>query len=438
MLTHRFELMSTKRHIAFSVSFRLIVSMVFSLFVASNGFAIPCERVKSQSDAWVTTKVNALVRTARAAYENDEAEPAYNRVIKGITNTLRQCQLSGDEGFVTRHRPFVEYIKLLAVAQLPDHELGFMVPDREYFEQTRQYVQIPEFLLTQTFLRSVSRDETLNRAKLLLQELNSKRDPADRLIFFSYRSQHLGTPDNDNSFKRLLVVVPGNAEKGVPEKWVQFGITDRGARIHVRNLSVVSAVPASDGSSNFYFKDFYRTYDRDGSIRVNGRLELGFGDDNCVTCHKSGILPILPTPGSVRESEQPALAAVNRRFLTYGAPRFQNYVDASKFGPGLTMASVDSRERRFGAGFSKSVLGRAMICSACHHQERLGAFNWPMDSVLIKSFVEGGQMPLGHKLTISQRNQLYRKLIQEYFALDDANPGILKAWLLGNGLPKSD
>jgi hypothetical protein len=56
-----------------------------------------------------------------------------------------------------------------------------------------------------------------------------------------------------------------------------------------------------------------------------------------------------------------------------------------------------------------------------------------MDSVLIQSFVKGGQMPLGHKLTIAERNLLYRKLIQEYFALDDANPGILKAWLLGSG-----
>ena len=288
-------------HKVFSQNFRLILSLVCLVVAQSVALAIPCARVKSQPDAWVVTSVNALVRTARAAYENDNAEPAYNLVIKRLAETLRQCKLSEDEGFVTRHRPFVEYMKLAAVAQLPDHELGFMVPDRQYFEETRQYVQIPEFLLTQTFLRSVSRDETLSRAKLLLQELNSKRDPADQLIFFSYRSQHLGTPDNDNSFKRLLIVVPGNAEKGVPEKWVQFGITDRGARIHVRNLSIVSAVPGPDGSSNFYFKDYYRTYDRDGLIRFNGRLELGFGDDNCASCHKSGILPIFPVAGTVKK-----------------------------------------------------------------------------------------------------------------------------------------
>ena len=102
------------------------------------------------------------------------------------------------------------------------------------------------------------------------------------------------------------------------------------------------------------------------------------------------------------------------------------------------MASVESRTRRFGAGFPESVVGRAMTCAACHHQERLGALNWPMDSVLIESFVTAGRMPQGHKLTIPQRNELYRKLIQEYFAIDDANPGILKTWLLSSGQTESD
>jgi hypothetical protein len=430
--------MSNEPHKPGYMSFRLILSVVFLLVIGRVVLALPCALPKSQPDAWVTTQVNVLVQAARAAYDDRARQPAYDRVIKGIGDTLRQCKLSEDEGFAKRYRRFVEYIKLASVAQLPDHELGFVVPDRQYFQETRQYVQIPEFLLTQTFLRSVSRDETLNRAKVLLQEVNSKRDPADQLISFSYRSQHLGTPDNRNSYQRLLIVIPGNAGKGVPEKWIQFGITDRGARIHVRNLSVVSAMPGPDGSSNFYFKDYYRTYGRDGSISVKGRWELGYGDDNCVSCHKSGILPIFPVPGSVRSSERDALVAVNQRFLTYGTPRFQNYLNVSRFGPGLSSASHESRARRFGTGFGASVVGRAMTCIACHHQERLGALNWPMDSVLIKSFVKGGQMPVGHKLKTSERNELYRKLIQEYFAIDDANPGILKSWLLARAQSESD
>jgi hypothetical protein len=40
-------------------------------------------------------------------------------------------------------------------------------------------------------------------------------------------------------------------------------------------------------------------------------------------------------------------------------------------------------------------------------------------------------MPLGIDLKESEREELYEKLIEEYFATDDANPGILKSWLLG-------
>ncbi len=40
-------------------------------------------------------------------------------------------------------------------------------------------------------------------------------------------------------------------------------------------------------------------------------------------------------------------------------------------------------------------------------------------------------MPLGYKLKASERDELYEKLINEYFAINDANPGILKSWLLG-------
>ena len=261
--------------------------------------ATSCARVRSRLDAWVETKVDALVLAAHAAYENDGAEQRYERVVKGTAETIRECRLSDDQNFVSHYREFVGYVEAADIAQLRDHELGFLVPDKQYFEETRQYVQVPEFLLAQNFLHSVSRHETLNEAKSFLRDLNSKRDPGDQLIFFSYRSQHLGTPDNDDSYERLLIVVPGNVEKGLPEKWVQFGVTDRGARIHIRNLSVVSTMPGPNGASDVYFKDFYRTYRRDEPITIKGRWELGYGDDNCVRCHKSGVLPVFPEPGSV-------------------------------------------------------------------------------------------------------------------------------------------
>jgi hypothetical protein len=386
--------------------------------------------VRSQPQAWVASRVDALVVAAHAAYEDDEALPAYERVLGGITDTIRRCELERDEGFVSRYRELVEYVEAAALDQHPDHELGFVVPDRQYFTETRGLVQIPDFLTAQSFLRAASRDETLARAKSYLRLLNKKREPSEQLVFFSYKSRHLGTPDSDESYGRLLIVVPGNAGQGVPEKWVQFGVPDaRSPR--VRNVSVVSTIARPDGTSSVYFKDFYRTYRRDGSISIKGRWELGFGDDNCAQCHKSGILPIFPVAGSVSPDERQAVEEVNRRFRRYGPPRFDRYLDETKFGPGLGSATLADRNGRFGEDFVNSTLGRAMACAACHERDNLGALNWPMDRIVISSYIKGGMMPFGAALDDSQRGELYKKLIQEYFAADDAYPGILKSWLLG-------
>jgi hypothetical protein len=400
--------------------------MVFAT-VAS---ASPCARLRARPDAWVAAKVDAFVLAARSAYESDDAILAYSKVLDGITNRIRKCRLSEDSDFTSRYRIFIEYVQTASLDRHPDHELGFIVPDEQYFADTRQFVQIPEFLLDQAFLRSVSRFETLEHAKFFLRQLNFKRDPAEQLIFFSYKSRHLGTPDNDSSYRRLLIVVPGSAEKGLPDKWVQFGVTDPGAHARVRNVSVVSAVADTGGTFNAYFKDFYRTYGQNGQIKIDGRWELGEGDDNCAQCHKSGILPIFPVRGSVSPREQDALRAVNERFLTYGSPRFGPYLDERRLGPGLSSASLEARKQRFGGLLGQAPAANAMVCSSCHNAARLGSLNWPMDKILIRSYVTGGQMPMGHQLKGSDRRDLYAKLIQEYFATDKNNPGILKSWLL--------
>lgn len=412
------------------LSFNTSTTVACLLLVATAAYASPCARLKARPDAWVAFKVDALVRSARAAYESDNAVPAYSRVLDRINNTIKECRLSEDRDFISRYRVFVEYVETASLDRQDDHELGFIVPDKQYFAETRQYVQIPEFLLDQQFLRSVSRYETLGRAKSFLRQLNANRDPAEQLIFFSYQSRHLGTPDNDDSYGRLLIVVPGNVAQGLPDKWVQFGVPDPGARARVRNVSVVSAVAGEGGTFNAYFKDFYRTYRRDGSIDIAGRWELGEGDDNCAQCHKSGVLPIFPVRGSVNPREQEALAAVNERFLTYGSPRFGSYLDQRKLGPGLSSASLNDRRQRFGARFDETPAANVMVCSSCHNPERLGFLNWPMDKIIINSYVTGGQMPMGHQLKIPDRRDLYAKLILEYFAINKDNPGILKSWLL--------
>jgi hypothetical protein len=411
---------------------RIGLSVVCAVILAGPTSASPCARLKERVDSWVVRRVDALVHAARKAYESDRALPAYGRVLDGITRTIRQCRLSEDGNFTGRYRVFIDYIEAASLDRQPKHELGFVVTDEQYFAETRQLTEIPPFLLDQSFLRLVSRYETLGQAKSFLRQVNSTRDPSEQLIFFSYKSRHLGTPDNNSSYRRLLIVVPGNDAKGLPEKWIQFGVPDPGARARVRNVSVVTAVARSGGIFDAYFKDYYRTYGRKGWIDIKGRWELGEGDDNCAQCHKSGILPIFPSRASVNEAEQPALLAVNERFLTYGSARFGGYLDESKLGPGLSSAIPDDRRQRFGAPFEDTPAAKAMVCSSCHNSQRLGALNWPMNKKLISSYIKGGQMPRGHQLQTSDRRELYAKLIQEYFAIDNTNPGILKAWLLSS------
>jgi len=402
------------------------------VFLALVGEVPHASTSRFNSDQWVRTSVNSFVRAARAAYENDDAIPAYKKVLRSINRTIRLKRLSENENFRSRYRVFSEYFEVVGLEALPDHELGFSVPDQEYFAETRRYVEVPEFLKTQTFLRWVSRSETLDKAKNLLRQINTTRAPSDQLLFFSYRSQHLGTPDNDDSRLRLLIVVPGNSAEGAAEKWVQFGVTDPGARTRIRNLSVVSAIPSPNGEFNSYFKDYYRNYRRNGSISIKGRWELGYGDDSCVRCHKSGVLPIFPEDGSVSPEEKSIVEAVNQRFRTYGSPRFDRYYDDSKLGPGLSSVAGEIRSKRFGEHFKDTSVSGAMRCNLCHQRQGLGALNWPMNSVIVSSYIKGGKMPFGWKLDEADRDALNNKLVEEYFSVDDANPGILKSWLLSN------
>lgn len=406
----------------------LTLSLCLSISISS---AAPCTKTSPQREAWVAQSVNELVRAARVAYENDDRRQPYERVIDRIAATMARCRLTNDRDFVDRYPEFVEYVKLLSLARKDDHELGFEVSDKQYFAETSQYTTIPDFLLTPRFLRAVSRFESLPQAKALLREMNAGRAADDQLLFFSYISRHLGTPDNPDSYRRLLIVVPGNPAKQLPEKWVQFGIADPGRPRSVRNVSVVAVVPASDQTTNAYFKDYFRTYRRDGSISIRGRWELGEGDDNCVSCHKSGVLPIFPVAGSVSREEKELVEAVNERFQTYAPARFGGYIDPSKFGPGLG-STRDGGELFRRIGFATEAnKSNATICASCHRPNGLGSLNWPMDSTLISSFVKGGQMPFGVKLKSTERAQLYRQLVDDYFAIDDPRPGILKAWLLG-------
>ena len=411
-----------------------LAAIVLSLCLAANASVLNCPHEGIEADGWVERSINSVVRSAYAAFLNESAQSRHQRVVDGIAATIERCSLAKNTELSQRYPEFFQYLKLLSLAGKGDHELGFEVSDKQYFAETSQFTTIPDFLLTQVFLHAVSRWETLSTAKSLLREMNKTRAPDDQLLFFSYESRHLGTPDNPDSYRRLLIIVPGNAAQHVPEKWVQFGIADPRRPRTVRNVSVVAVVPRADDTVSVYFKDFFRTYRRNGSITIKGRWELGEGDDPCVVCHKSGVLPIFPVAGTVARAEEPMLEAVNDRFQSYGPARYERYIDLTKFGPSLgTAPALDHSQSPSAAQRFKT-----RECSSCHQPNGLGPLNWPMDQTLIRSFVTGGQMPLNAELPRVTRTQLYNQLVSDYFGIDSARPGILKAWLLGRMRSTSD
>src|SRR6058998_3485218 len=89
--------------------------------------ATPCAKTRAQQDRWVRRSVDLLIRSARAAYQEETAERAYARVLGGISNAMMQCRLTDDVNFTNRYPQFVEYVRVLSLDRQNDHELGFEV-----------------------------------------------------------------------------------------------------------------------------------------------------------------------------------------------------------------------------------------------------------------------------------------------------------------------
>ena len=64
--------------------------LLFAFWLAASSVsAAPCSQTNSQRDAWVTQRVDTLIRAARALYENDKAQKAYERVVDDISATMK-------------------------------------------------------------------------------------------------------------------------------------------------------------------------------------------------------------------------------------------------------------------------------------------------------------------------------------------------------------
>src|SRR5882762_9512188 len=88
-------------------SFRAGLLLFAFWLAASSVSAAPCSQTNSQRDVWVTQRVDALIRAARALYENDKAQRAYERVVNDIDATMQRCRMTEDSAFVARYPEFV-------------------------------------------------------------------------------------------------------------------------------------------------------------------------------------------------------------------------------------------------------------------------------------------------------------------------------------------
>ena len=115
---------------------------------AAHAQATPCPRTPQQSTTWINRAVEDLVRSAYAAFRSESAQTRHQRVVDGLADTIQRCRLAADAGLSPRYAEFFAYVKLLSVGGKNDHELGFEIPDKDYFAETSQYTTIPDFLLT--------------------------------------------------------------------------------------------------------------------------------------------------------------------------------------------------------------------------------------------------------------------------------------------------
>ena len=322
----------------------------------------------------------------------------------------------------------------------PGWQLGFNVPDAQYFAETADWTAVPDDLKTQPILRAFSDPQTVAHGLELLEQLNATYPEERKMIFFQYRSQHLTTPDASRVFGRIFVYYPGN-----PEKWIQYGVPEQGLP-RTQNLSVVSIKTEPDGRQNVYFKDHFRMYDKE-EIYLKDRFAVNGQSDNCTSCHKSGILPIFPAPGSFSIADGEKIAAVNAIFRKYKPAAFGGYLNPDHLGPGLGMTAkkiVDARTDEFlsqctqglqlpdqATSFTK--IRRAMNCSGCHNNQRFGDLNFPVNRSLVRSYVTAGLMPpvSGASLTSPEREGLIRCLEDEYFGRSEGSSKILLQWLTG-------
>ena len=422
-----------------------VVSLVITS-VDVNGESLRCPLSPSEWSVQLDLGATKIVQAARTD-DRDRQNQATLEVHRVFAKCYDESKapLQGNPELIASLANLKRFTFARRHEDLRGWKMGFNVPDAQYFKETSEFTEVPEDLKNPRLLAAFSNPQRIPEALRLLEELNQSY-PADRkMLFFQYTSQHLTTPDASAVFGRVLIFVPG--APGVPEKWVQFGVPEKG-KVRTQNVSVVAVRKNQDATSDIYFKDHFRMYDK-SEIYLKSRFEFDGSGDSCIRCHKSGVLPIFPKPGSLAAADQPKLEFVNRKFRSYGPPHFGGYVNLEDLGPGMGPIDAASRAKRSDVFFSECLKGlefpdrpasqqrisNSMTCTLCHNSTGgMGKFDFPINAKLVNSYVRGGLMPPGANLTAPEREGLLKCLNAEYLGVNASGPSILYSWLKGLGL----
>ncbi len=376
---------------------------------------------------------------------------SFNTDVRQMNSIFRACfnleaePLKSNADLVASLMNLKRFTSARSVEGLDHFAMGFNVQDAQYFQETSAFTAVPADLQTPDILSAFSDPKRTDDAIKMLESLNKSYASNAQMIFFRYTSQHLTTPDASRVFGRILILVPGvdDTQGSKIDRWVQFGVPEEGNG-HTQNVSVVAVVTHRDKTTDIYFKDHFRMFDKN-AIYLKSRFDVNGTGDSCVACHKSGVLPIFPMPGSLASIDQPKLDAVNRLFRQYGPPSFGGYLNPADEGPGLGATDDAATAMRTPDFFAQCTTGlalenstdshlkisNAMTCANCHNSKRLGDLNYPLNTTEIDSYVRAGLMPPKSQLNANEREGLLRCLKAEYLGTDSTRPALLLNWLRG-------
>jgi hypothetical protein len=438
---------------------------------------------------WRDEQIAKILEPASAPAGSDTARMLARKEVSRASMqayaVIQQC-LKADPAYFTRDAArarelgnFVRFVRAQQWMVIPadaagkaPYGLGLEVPDEQYWNLAKPYLEFPELLKSQRFLTAMANPATYRDALAMIERHNASLSPERKWVCLLFDAQFITTVDDAHTYGRLLVLVPNEplGTTSVADRWIQFGLADPGTTPvpETRSASMFAVVRNAESptKTTTYFSDFMRIRSkRTGRFAIQSNFTMHPDPSlNCYNCHKSSVLPIHPgreyvldSAGALAENRQnpgEVPAKLNNLIMGYGSPNYV-YQDTVAYGPCLGPANryrSDAFLKAATAGLvispaSYDRIRNAMHCANCHNN--FGAINYPQavptdldykafrsHKGMVQTLVEQGTMPPGNTLTARERQALWRCLMSEYLNMD-TKQGILADWLRGDSVSAS-